>query len=69
MTRKEHNWQEPKETLIEVPTELCLGNETFVTTFNESAANGTSLTALRRRLEERLDKKRIDLQCDYDDLD
>ena len=69
MTRKEHNWQEPKETLIEVPTELCLGNETFVTTFNESAANGSSLTALRRRLEERLDKKRIDLQCDYDDLD
>ena len=69
MTIKEHKWEEPEETLIEIPTELCLGNGTFVTTFNESAANGTSLTVLRRRLEEHLDKKRIDLQCDYDDLD
>jgi hypothetical protein len=34
-----------------------------------SAANGRSLTELRRRLEERLDSKRIDLQFDYDDLD
>ena len=58
ITIKEHNWEEPEETLIEIPTELSLGNETFVTTHNESAANGTSLTALRRRLEERLDKKK-----------
>ena len=65
ITIKEHKWE---ETLIEIPTELCLGNKTFVTTFNESATNGTSLTELRRRLEEHLDKKRIDLQCDYDDL-
>jgi len=43
------------------PTGLGLGNETFVTASNESAANGTSLTELRRRLEERLDSKRIDL--------
>ena len=42
---------------------------TFVTTSNELAAIGTSLTELRRRIEERLDKNRIDLQCDYDDLD
>ena len=68
MTIKEHNWEAPEETLIEIPTELCLGNETFVTTLNESAANVTSLTVLRRRLKGRLDKKRIDLQCDYDDL-
>ena len=65
---KEHNWEEPEETLIGIPTDRSLGNETFVTTSNESAANGTSLTVLRRRLEERLDKKWIDLQCDYDDL-
>ena len=69
MTIKEHNWEAPEETLIEIPTELCLGNETFVTASNESAANGTSLKELRRRLEERLDSKRIDLQFDYDDLD
>ena len=69
MTIREHKWEEPEETLIEIPTERCLGNETFVTTFNESAANGTSLTVLRKRLEERLDKKRIDLQCNYGDLD
>lgn len=66
---KEHNWEEPDETLIEIPADLGLGNETFVTAPNESAANGTSLTELRRRLEERLDSKRIDLQFDYDDLD
>ena len=69
MTIKEHKWEELEETFIEIPTELCRGNETFVTTFNESAANGTNLTVLRRRLEEHLDKKRTDLQCDYDDLD
>ena len=66
---KEHNWEEPDETLIEIPAHLGLGNETFVTASNESAANGTCLTELRRRLEERLDSKRIDLQFDYDDLD
>lgn len=66
---KEHNWEEPDETLIEIPTDLGLGNETFVTASNVSAANGMSLTELRRRLEERLDSKRIDLQFDYDDLD
>ena len=69
MTIKEHNWEEPVEAVIEIPTDLSLGNETFVTTSNESAESGTSLTVLRRRLEEYLDKKRIDLQCDYDDLD
>ena len=66
---KEHNWEEPEETLMEIPTDLGLSNETFVTASHESAANGTSLTELRRRLEERLDSKRIDLQFDYDDLD
>ena len=66
---KEHNWEEPDETLIEIPTDLGLGNETFVTASNVSAANATSLTELRRRLEERLDSPRIDLQFDYDDLD
>ena len=66
---EEHNWEEPDETLIEIPADLGLGNETFVPASNESAANGTSLTVLRRRLEERLDSKRIDLQFDYDDLD
>ena len=69
MTMKEHNWEEPEETLIEIPTDLSLGNETFFTTYNDSATNGTSLTELRRRLEERLNSKRIDLQFDYDDLD
>ena len=69
MTMEEHNWEEPEETLIGIPTDLSLGNETFVTTSKESAASGTSLTELRRRLEECLDKKRIDLQRDYDDLD
>lgn len=64
-----HNWEEPDETLIEIPTDLGLGNETFVTASNESAANGTRLTELRRRLEERLDSKRIDLQFDHGDLD
>ena len=34
---KEHNWEEPDETLIEIPAELGLGNETFVTASNESA--------------------------------
>ena len=66
---KEHNWEEPDETFIEIPTDLGLGNETFITVSYKSAANGTSLTVLRRRLEEHLDKKRTDLQCDYDDLD
>ena len=69
LTIEEHNWEEPDETLIEIPTDLGLGNETFVTASNVSTANGTSLTELRRRLEERLDSKRIDLQFDYDDLD
>ena len=69
MTIKEHNLEEPVEAVIEIPTDLSLGNETFVTTSNESAGNGTGLTVLRRRLEEQLDKKRINLQCDYDDLD
>ena len=54
---------------MEIPTDLVLSNETFVTASHESAANGTSLTELRRRLEKRLDSKRIDLQFDYDDLD
>jgi hypothetical protein len=63
MAMEEHNREEPEETLIEIPTDLSLGNETFVTTSNESAASGTSLTELRRRLEECLDKKQIDLQC------
>lgn len=69
MTIKEHSWEESEETLIEIPTDLSLGNKTFVTTSNGSAANRTSLTVLRRRLEERLDSKRIDLQFDHDDLD
>ena len=66
---KKHNSEEPDDTLIETPTDLGRGNETYVTASNESAANGTSLTELRRRLEERLDSKRIDLQFDYDDPD
>ena len=56
---KEHNWEEPDETVIEIPTDLGLGNETFITASNKSAANGTSLTELRRRLEERRDSKRL----------
>ena len=66
---KEHNWGEPDETVFEIPTDLGLGNETFITASNKSAANGTSLTELRRRLGERRDSKRIDLQFDYDNLD
>ncbi|MDP7402930.1 MAG: hypothetical protein QF916_06010 [Gammaproteobacteria bacterium] len=66
---KEHNWEEPDEPVIEIPTDLYLSNETFIIASNKSAANGTSLTELRRRLEERRDSKRIDLQFDYDDLD
>jgi|GEM_PF-832871 len=61
---KEHNWEEPDETVIEIPTYLGLGNETFITASSKSAANGTSLTELCRRLEERLDSKRIELQFD-----
>ena len=69
MTMKEHNWEEPDETVIEIPTDLGLGNLTFVTASNELAANGKSLTELCRRLEERLDSKRNDLWFDFDDLD
>ena len=47
---KKHSWEEPDETVIEIPTDLGLGNETFITASNKSAANGTSLTELRRRL-------------------
>lgn len=65
---EEHNWEEPYETVIESPTDRGLGNETFITASNKSAANGASLTELRRRPEKRLDSKRIDLQFDYDDL-
>ena len=66
---KKHNWEEPEETLIEIPTDLGLLNNTFVNPHNKSAANGSNLTELRRRLEERLDSKRIELQFDYDDLE
>ncbi|HBW82951.1 MAG: hypothetical protein CMD92_09890 [Gammaproteobacteria bacterium] len=66
---KKHNWEEPEETLIEIPTDLGLLNDTFVNPLNKSAANGSNLTKLRRRLEERLDSKRIELQFDYDDLE
>ena len=59
---KEQNWEELDETLIEIPTDLGLGKETLVKASNEPAANSTSLTELCRRLEERLDSKRIDPQ-------
>ena len=41
---KEHCWEEPDETVIEIPTDLGLGNEAFITASYKSAANGTSLT-------------------------
>jgi len=44
LTIKENNWEEPDETVIEIPSDLGLGIEAFITASNKSAANGTSLT-------------------------
>ena len=66
---KKNNWEELEETLTEIPTELGFVDETYVKPHNKSAANGSSLTEMRRRLEKRLESKRIDLQFSYDNWD
>ena len=66
---EKHNWEDLEEPLTEVPTELGFVDETYVKLHNESAASESSLTEMRRRLENRLENKRIDLQFSYGDLD
>ena len=71
---QEQNWKESLETTketAEIPTELPPVD--FIEDEQpEAVAAPTSkshLTELRRRIEERLDSKRIAMEYDWDDLD
>lgn len=66
---KEQKWEDNLEgspELFELPAELTADSEEDDEPAPKTAS---SLTELRRRIEERLDSKRIDLEYDWDDFD
>lgn len=67
---KEQKWEENTEDtreIIEVPPELT--DEPEVVAESSSTDPKTHLTELRRRIEERLDSKRIASEFEWDDFD
>lgn len=71
-TIKEQEWDNSPESSKEFldPSSVLPEDEGDETELKAVAAKGKSqFTDLRRRIEERLDSKRIDLEYDWDDLD
>lgn len=72
---QEQNWKEsldPSKEQIEVPAELPpteLVDEEPEVELSAGSNSKSHLTELRRRIEERLDSKRIDMEYDWDELD
>ncbi|MDD9889019.1 MAG: hypothetical protein OXU66_08645 [Gammaproteobacteria bacterium] len=68
---KEQNWDESLESAKDfLDRSTVLSEEESEEEIREAASKPkTQLTELRRRIEERLDSKRIDLEYEWDELD
>mgnify|MGYP003964453625 CR=1 FL=1 len=67
---KEKNWDDSLEDAKEFfDSTAIMQDEDSEESINISAKPSGNITALRRRIEERMDSKRIAHEFDYDDLD
>lgn len=69
---KEQNWEETEELakeFIEANTSLAEEDGAPLNAKSPTPQSKSQFTELRRRIEERLDSKRIALEFEYDDFD
>ena len=66
---KEQKWDDSREESTDIFEMAAAAVEEDIAEAPKAPPPSSNITELRRRIEERLDSKRIALEYDYDDLD
>ncbi|HJO12885.1 MAG: hypothetical protein QGG67_03280 [Gammaproteobacteria bacterium] len=66
---KEYNWEEKIENSKDFLESNALADENYPVQVKDTSFKSKRIVNLRRRIEERLDGKRIELEYDFNSLD